>query len=180
VACTTIECGDGGSQTDGAADAVLTPACMFDDTYKFGSDGGFVAYLDEATLAPPDHYRHVRTRFGGSAPAESTCAPALPACGTANVITARDVVRDLANADVRAAFAQATPPFFGVDTRPVDGVAFKVTRADGHGFFVGNPCGPPAVDCRAIPPGVQTLVDLLKALDQQQLANAECAAVTKP
>jgi hypothetical protein len=168
----------GGAGCSGGSPATADgAACAFDDTYRYGPNGGLVAYSDESTLAPPDRYQHVRTFYDAATPRTATCAPALPPCGAQGVISASDVMRALASSDVQAAFAEPTPMFFGVDRRPVDGPAYAVKRSDGRGLLVGDPCGPPAVDCRAIPPGVQALVDLLKMLDQQQLAMSACAAL---
>jgi hypothetical protein len=158
-----------------------TGTCVLTDTYTFGWNGGLVAYSDESTLSPPDHYRHVRMSFRGAAPSTKECSPALPACGAQDTISLLDILRDLADADVKAAFAQATPPLYGVDSRPVDGQVYAVTRADGHGVLVGGPCGTPTRGgCRAIPRGLQALVDHLKMLDEAQLDKPACADITKP
>jgi hypothetical protein len=52
--------------------------------------------------------------------------------------------------------------------------------SDGHGVLVGDPC--PDVDaggsgCVPIYPEVQRLVDVLRALDAQQLMDPSCAAI---
>jgi hypothetical protein len=165
-----------------AADAAdAAGSCAVTDTYRFGWSGGNGPYSSESTLSPPDHYRHVRTSYrGNDGPAALECAPALPPCGSQDAVSLLDIVRDLDAADVRAAFAQSAPPLFGVDSRPVDGAVYSVVRADGHGLLVGSPCAAPAVDCHAIPPHLQTLVDHLKALDTAQLAKPACAIVGSP
>jgi hypothetical protein len=184
IACTARACFDAGlpdaTSTDGASDAADGGACRLTETYRFGSVGGLVAYQGESTLSPPDHYRHVRMLHVSDGLRITECSPELPACGTEDVVSLLDITRDLADADVRAAFALMTPPFYGVDTRPVDGPVYSVMRGDGRGLLVGAPCGPPAVDCRVIPRGVQTLVDQLRMLDEAQLAKAECDSLARP
>jgi hypothetical protein len=183
VACTERACFDGGNQdvasNDGASGGPAGGTCALAETYRFGPAGGLMVLQGESTLSPPDHYRHVRMIHVSDGLRITECSPALAACGAEDVISLLDITRDLADADVRAAFAMSTPPFYGVDTRPVDGPVYSVTRGDGRGLVVGGPCGPPAVDCRAIPRGVQALVDQLRMLDAAQLAKSECASLAK-
>jgi len=83
---------------------------------------------------------------------------------------------DFAHADVQAALAQAKPPTYGGDARPVDGTIFQFLRDDGRGFLAGNPCGG-AASCVDVPPGIATLVADLRALDERELMDAACAAL---
>jgi hypothetical protein len=164
---------------DAMGDVVDAGACTLPGTYTFGYDGGLVAYSDDATISPPDHYHHVRTRYHVDGSPTAECSPAFPACGAPDVITVLDITRDLADPDVQAAFANTTTPVYGLDQRPVDGPIFSVKRSDGRGFLVGAPCVA-STNCTEIPRGVKTLADHLKQLDAQQLAGAECASVKNP
>jgi hypothetical protein len=174
---------DGSTSDAGAQDAKNDVAdaggCTLPGTYTFGSTGGLVAFSDEATISPPDHYHHVRTRYRVDGSPTAECSPSFPACGAKDVITVLDITRDLADPDVQAAFAKASTPVYGLDQRPVDGPIYSVTRADGRGFLVGAPCAV-STNCTEIPAGVKTLADHLKQLDSQQLAKTECASVKNP
>jgi hypothetical protein len=175
---TTSDATDAGdaARTSDATDA-NSGACTLGDTYVFGQDGGLVAFSDESTLSPPAHYARKRTSFrGADGGATMECAPALPACGANDVISVLDLTRDLANADVVAAFALATAPVYGRDSRPVDGQIFFVRRGDGRTLYVGRDCGAGASGCVAVPRGLRVLADQLTALASQMLAKPECAA----
>ncbi|MDB4981014.1 MAG: hypothetical protein JWM82_1766 [Myxococcales bacterium] len=192
VGCTTRAClpdastNDDASQPDATTSDATTPdasdanaggSCALGTTYVFGQDGGLVAFSDESTLSPPASYVRKRTTFrGGDGPTTMTCAPALPACGTNDVVSLLDITRDLASADVVAAFALTTAPVYGRDARPVDGTVFFVRRADGRTIYVGGDCGAGQSGCVAVPRGVRALADDLTALASQMLAKPECAA----
>lgn len=79
-----------------------------------------------------------------------------------------EIQQALADADVVAALAQPTPPFYGTDTRPVDGTVFVFERDDGRSFSVGS--GP-------VPAGLRLLVDLLHLLRTQTAATPACAGL---
>jgi hypothetical protein len=159
----------------------LSPAsgCVLDAVYTYGYDGGLAYSSDRTTLSPPASYLRTRT-FPGvpEPPAAVSCAPALPACNGAGVDVG-DIVRDLADADVQAAFALSPPPIFGNDTRPVDGVVLQLQRADGRGFLAGAPCAAGEQLCHPLPAGVARLVSGLQALDQQQLADPTCGPLAQ-
>jgi hypothetical protein len=166
----------GGSGGGGGGDAAVehgTPSCTWDAVYRYGNNGGLVAYQDETTLTPPSSYKRTRDTFGNAAPL--TCTPALPACNTAGALDVADITADLTAPDVLAALAQATPPLYGRDTRPVDGSVFQVLRADGHGFLVGSDCTAGDTSCTPAPAGVALLVADLRALDAQQVMDPSCA-----
>jgi hypothetical protein len=161
----------------GASDATDAGACTLNDTYVFGQDGGLVAFRDESTLSPPAHYVRTRTGFrGADGGSTMECAPGLPACGANDVISLLDITRDLANADVVAAFALTTAPVYGTDPRPIDGTVFFVRRGDGRTLYIGNDCGAGQTGCVAVPRGLRFLADQLNALASQMLAKPECAA----
>ena len=147
--------------------------------YRYGDTGGLVAYEDVATLSPPTSYAYERTSRITD-PANISCAPAMPPCGLEDIYGPPDIMRAIADADVQAALAMATPPTYGRDTRPVDGTIFQFLRADGRGFLAGGACGSggglPGT-CVEVPAGITRLVNTLRALDQQQLADPSCAAL---
>jgi hypothetical protein len=169
VGCTLIACPpDGG-------------ACAFDATYQYGETGGFTAYEDVATLTPPAAYSYERTSRI-TTPPSSACTPAL-VCGVEDVYGPSDVMRAINHPDVQAALALPTPPIYGRDYRPVDGTIFQFLRvADGRGFLAGSACDGstgilPGTVCVDAPAAVTGLVNLLRALDEQQLRDPTCAAL---
>jgi len=166
VACTRAACPACGDE------------CAFDTTYTYSYETGQLApFGDRVILAPPAFFTHVHVP-PVAPPVGVTCQPALPVCGRAGVDVS-DVMAAFRDPDVQAAFAQTTGElsnlFFGVDTRPSGGEILVIGRKDGGGFPVGAPC--PAggdASCRPIPAGVSRLVSVLRALDQQQLADPTC------
>ena len=177
IDCNACWCGDDGQPTctrSGCSPMVNLVECAFDTTYTYGDDGGDAAYRDVVTLAPPASFSLQRTSYIVE-PADVQCIPALPACHDSVKIDAADITADLRHPEVVAALALPTPPVYGNDPRPYDGVAFKLQRADGRGFLVGDAC---QADASCVPPpaGVQKLVADLKALQAQQLMDPTCAA----
>jgi hypothetical protein len=153
-------------------------SCEFGATYTYGPVGGlsFLAY--EATLSPPARYEFTLSEYGEPTRTFS-CAPALPACGANDVISAYDIlVHDLPLPDVQAALAEDTLPFFGRNLVPVDGTAFSFESAGGHGFMVGEPCEGEA-GCREITAGIAQLKQRLEQLDEQQLADPSCEEIRR-
>jgi hypothetical protein len=104
------------------------------------------------------------------------CAPDVPACG-AGGITSGEVVRALSHPDVVGAFRATVPIVYGVDDRASDGQVLAIRRSDMHEFYVGSACPMGDPTCRPVPAGIATLAGVLYALDQQQLALMECAAL---
>jgi hypothetical protein len=150
--------------------------CDFKGSYEYGAIGGLRITVDRAFLKPGNSYQYTRSPVRGDGPTRS-CTPLMPPCGAQGVISAHDIeTSGLQNADVQAALAQPTPPLFGRDLRPVDGTVLELKRHDGRGLLIGADCPATFSSCRAIPPGVARLRDLLLALDKQQLATPECAA----
>jgi hypothetical protein len=178
--CGGCSCGDNGEILcpPGPCFIEPDPDCRFDTTYTYGYDGGLGAYRDLVTLAPVAAFSLERTSYVVQL-ASAQCVPALPACHDAAQLDASDVVVDLRHPDVQAALALSTPPFYGHDSRPVDGVAFQLLRADGRGFLVGDACRADEA-CTPTPAGVQKLVDDLQALQGQQLLDPSCAAIASP
>jgi hypothetical protein len=144
----------------------VTPALLW------GNDGGRVAYRDSSVLDCVT-YRHVREDFSSPSGAPLRCELEL-ACSAASRVSVGGVMQALAHADVTAAFARA-PVLYGQDMRPVDGQVFVLTRA-GRSVTVGTDCSGGS-GCEPIPAGVKALQQLLRALDEEQLAKEPCASV---
>lgn len=172
--CNTCTCTASGVACTARA---CPPTCdrQLDASYQYGDVGGLRASQDRVALTPPMSYVYTRTDFGTVGGVQS-CAPPMPPCGSA-VIDVGELVAAFGHVDVQKALAAASPPLYGVDTRPVDGTVFELLRADGRGFRVGRACqstGTELVACPAIPAGVQALVDVLGRLDAQQLKDPAC------
>jgi hypothetical protein len=158
-----------------ASDAMVE--CKLPFALTFGYDGGNVIYREVNSLDTAGVLTITRTMSGrgGGDGGSTSCAQALPACGTAGAVTAATLATDLADADVKAGFAAATTPFYGIDQRPADGPAYSVAQADGHTILVGSPCNASSgTPCRAIPAGVQRLVDDLRKAADTTLAASVC------
>jgi hypothetical protein len=142
----------------------------------WGPNGGLVAYQDRSTIYPCKTYTHERTTFRVDEPSTTGCKAELPPCGV-DALGIGDVNAALANKDVQAAL-KAAPVLYGRDLRPVDGTVFRISLG-GKTIDVGSPCSA-ARDCRAIPAGVAALVEVLRALDKQELAKPACSSVFQP
>jgi len=186
--CTTCKCAGPGKVAvlDSTCSDAGTPVCGLDAVYIYGDVGGLRVSQDQITIAPSPTspgtsatYTRTRNYVDGS-PGVS-CAPAFPSCGDAAAIDVADIMADLHDPAVQKALTSdpAKPQFYGFDTRPVDGTAFSFMRGDGHGFLVGQACGTSssASSCVTIPTGIDKLVKDLRALDEQQLRSASCAAL---
>ena len=172
VTCTFRAC-----LPDGGADDGPPKGCAFDQPYQYGPIGGNSLYSTYAVLTPPNSYGHVRMASQRANAPDLSCTPALPACDSAGVLDVADIVADLALTDVQKALAQATPPSYGRDDRPVDGTMFQFVGLDGHGFLEGSACATTDPACVPPPEGVARLVADLRALDVQQLKDPSCAAL---
>jgi hypothetical protein len=174
VACTEIAC----PPRDGGSPDLAT--CDFSARYSYGAIGGNATFVYRTELAPGNKYTRTRTSLRAPQPA-LTCSPAMPPCGAQDAISAYDIeVHDLPRPDVQAALAEAQPPLYGYDPRPLDGTVFELKRADGRGFLVGDTCDGRPAPCRAIPAGIAQLTKRLRDLDTQQMAKPECAALNRP
>ena len=141
------------------------------------TDGFFAVTADKAVLSPAQAYQHVTYfRQDGGTVGTAACAPALPACTAGGPVSACDIAQDLADPVVQAALAQAAPPFYGLDSRPVDGSAFSFKRDDGHGFEVGDSCMN-ATGCTPIPSAIARLKGDVQKLDGAMILAADCAAL---
>jgi hypothetical protein len=161
--------GSAGTSPAGSAGGGATcPQCV-DMPFSFGFTGGLVAYTDLSAFAPCGHYAHTRTPASSSGGKPMSCANDAP-CSGDKTITPGMVKDAIANADVQKALNGTM--LFGVDTTPTDAPIYQF-RVGYNTVQVGAPCSGQA-DCKPTPAGVQALVDLLKALDMQQLALAPC------
>jgi hypothetical protein len=151
---------------DGASiDGASTDTCALDRSYAFWDDGGLVAYADRSTLMPPRTHTLSRDHFRNALP--NSCSRALACNGSAGVDLG-EFVQALGNADVVAALALPMKPFYGTDTRPVDGTVFIFERDDQRGFMLG------AGD---VPAGLRTLQTLLRQLQSETVASLPCAGL---
>ncbi len=173
---------DGATGDTGAATARkvdCTGDCMFTSTYTVSTDGFFANASDKAVLAPPRAYQHVAYTYadaGGSKSNPVMCAPAIAPCTDGGPTSACDIAQDLADPVVQAALAQSTPPFFGEDTRGLDGNAFSFKRDDGHGFEEEDGACLSA-GCVPVPAAIARLKADLQKLDVGLILSPECAAL---
>lgn len=160
-----------GTDAGGTIDSTSGPTdtgsarCALDHTYRFGNNGGLVAYVDASTLTPPRTLVVSRDRFRNSAP--NQCMRDVP-CSDASLVDVQGVQQALAHPDVVAALALTTPPFYGTDPRPSDGAVFIFDRDDQRGFTAGS---------GNIPPGIRALASLLLRLQSETAATPECAGL---
>jgi hypothetical protein len=165
----------GDASVDGA------PAmCFLDATYRYGYDGGRIAWRDTVILSPPTSFLLLHQPVT-TMPPDMQCMPLLPMCD-GPAIDLADVMAALADPEVQQVLIRskgaATLPLYGVDPRPSDGQIFQLTTDLGGGFLVGTPCPPgPGTFCVGIPEGLARLVSVLDALERQQLADPTCASL---
>jgi hypothetical protein len=162
---------DGGSPTD---DCTLPTALEFYVEQWLRGDSGVGSYMlwyqldNKGLLITRDWWN------GWDADYIRTCTPALPACGLPDQITVRNVVVDLADPAVKAAFASPPDTTFGLGGWPPDALTISTDTAGP--IRVGLPCGDPdAGPCRPIPPALQRLRDDLLALAAAGMAQPACA-----
>jgi hypothetical protein len=163
--------GTAGSAGGSAGSGATCPQCV-DMPFSFGLTGGLVAYTDLSAFAPCGHYAHTRTAAGSAGAKPMQCENDAP-CSGAKAVTPGMIADALANADVKMSLTGTV--LYGVDTTPSDGSIYQF-RIGYNTVQVGSPCSGQS-GCKAIPAGVQALVDLLQALDKQQLGLPPCATV---
>lgn len=145
---------------------------------RFGREGGRRADVTTYSVSSPRRFLLERMRGGGTT---SRCETTIPACGATDDVTVDTLATALNSPDVATAFQAATASdagtvFYGVDSRPVDGEVFFVTR-NGRFVYVGEPCRTGSGGaCVTAPVGVQRLVDVLNALREQESRRPACAA----
>jgi hypothetical protein len=163
----------GGSGASGA-DAGDPQADSTDDCgcvvapITWGTNGGSFPSVVSSTLSPCDRFSHQRDPSGTSLPA-LMCSQDLDTC--TSTVSAREINVALEQPDVRAALA-AAPILFGRDSRPVDGVVFRITVGAAM-VEIGDPCNG-AANCREIPQTVAALGIRLRALTSQEIARGSC------
>ena len=159
--CSTYTCGAGGKLTCKAGacstvDASASVDCSLPTSLVFGYYGG----LDGDSRVTLDTSGTVTVTLS-----DGTCSSRLPACETACAVTVATLAMDLADPDVRAAFAAGSGTVYGVSRISQDVADFVVTLGDGRSIQVGVPCCRfPDLACRPIPKGVQRLVNDLQSV----------------
>jgi hypothetical protein len=155
-------------------------ACNLDAAFTFVWEPGFgPPHYDQMALELPNTYRRTRM-FADPRRPWSTCSNTVPRCdASAAVFTTADVVQAMAAPDVQAALAEPTPLVYGYDSRTYDGSVLIVTRADRHGFIVGEPCNWRTYCQRPLPPGLAWVATILGKLDQQQRWAPGCEALAQ-
>lgn len=145
---------------------------------RFGREGGLRADVTTYSVSSPRRFLLERMVAGG---ATARCETTIPACGATDDVTVDTLAAALNHADVATAFAAATASdagtvFYGVDSRPIDGDVFFVTR-NGRFVYVGEPCRTGSGSgCVTAPVGVQRLVDVLNALREQESRRPVCVS----
>jgi hypothetical protein len=166
VACTLMACLRDASVLD-----VAPASCSLPTSVLFGPDGGMLLYRDSYSLDPTAGLSITRTyslRAEVDGSTERSCSLPLPVCGAAGVVSLANIVADLADPDVQAAFETGTTPFFGQDARPMDAPALSISLGSGGTILVGWACpSSGSSSCVTIPAGVQRL-----AADLQSVASA--------
>lgn len=163
--------GSGGSATGSGGGSSTDCGCV-DDAIDWHLDGGLVGYLEEHELADCNTFSYIASPVLTD-PATETCSRALDSCE--GFVSPAEVQVAVDNAEVQAALSEA-PVLYGVDNRPVDGQVF-VFEIAGARVEVGDPC----TECEnPIPEGVSELVDLLKRLATEQLAEPPCDELNLP
>jgi hypothetical protein len=164
---------DSGTRVDDAAvaaDASSEAGCVA-RPIKWGPNGGFVAYSDTHMLMPCRDYAF--ERVGSRDPdATTSCENVVT---PAALVSIDDVNAALDNTDVAAAIAAPPPVLYGADSRPVDGVVFRIEIGKGV-IDLGGECNGSA-GCKAIPAGLKALQDTLLALTEQQMQLPNCDEV---
>lgn len=164
--------GEGGSATGGEGGEGGGDVCgCVPETISWGWSGGLVIYTEQSRITSCRNFSHQRDPVTTDPPT-LTCMTELVACGDS--LGSSDVLLALQNPDVVKALGSA-PILYGGDSRPVDGQVYAI-QVGGDLIEVGNECGQ-QTDCNEIPAGVQALVDLLKALTEQELGKPACADV---
>jgi len=159
--------GSGGSDADAGSDC--TP-CI-DTLLGWAQNGGLVAFVDSSHLDACNTFR--RTRDGNEASDAVECQRPVPCMGS-GLHGISDVLQALAHPDVEHARSMGAV-LFGEDTRPVDGQVFRIDIDSAGVIEVGAPCQ--SAGCNPIPEGVSALVDLLHAIDAEQLSLDPCAGL---
>ena len=165
--------GDDGGQDEPSPRCALSETYAWTDQYVLRLATGATGWVKSMTLSPPTGF-DLMFLPSLDVPA-TTCAGTLPACGDPNLIDVSDIEAAIADPDVQAVFAQTPAPTYG-PTSPTADLPGEFTLAHGgRSAFVGLTCDPPS-SCVTPAPGVAALVDLMRGLFTQQLADPSCAS----
>jgi hypothetical protein len=161
----------GGTSGSGGGDSDAGASCSpcIGATVGWGPDGGFVAFRDKSELVDCNTYRHTREPIRDPGQTMLDCERGVPCMGS-GLHGIADVLSALSHPDVEQALGMKMV-LFGRDSRPVDGTVLRIETA-GSVIEVGSPCM--EAGCNAIPAGVTTLVELLRAIDEEQLNLDPC------
>ncbi len=163
-------CGSSRAPSDGPSSS----SCGLPASVTFGHEGGLTLYAMSFELRADGSF--VATKIEHAGPDRTTSCTTRPPCASQAEVDLGKLAAALAHSDVVAAFAEAEPPTYGLDSRPADGQAFVVRGSDGRGFVLGQPC-PDYPGCVPIPPGIAALAEMLDALSFQELARPECGTL---
>jgi hypothetical protein len=165
-------CACGSSRT--VRDGPSVPSCGVPASVTFGHEGGLTLYAMSFELRADGSF--VATKIEHAGPDRRTSCTTRPPCASEAEVDLEKIAAALAQSDVVAAFAEAEPPTYGLDSRPADGQAFVARRSDGRGFVLGQPCSD-YPGCVPIPPGITALAEMLDELSFQELARPACGAL---
>jgi hypothetical protein len=179
VACTTMACVYDARPDQSSGPDLGGGTCALSANLTFGHDGGNAIYWDVNRLTASGFTitRNYSGRAGRDGATTASCAPSLPACGSADVVSVGTINADLADPDVQGLWSlpQDPVPLFGTDPRPVDGTVYSIAIDDGHQVLVGGQCASPTMNsCRNIPAGLVRLTQDLQKLATAMLADPAC------
>ncbi len=193
--CNTCTCTERGASctlmacivsNDASTDRLFNPdasdPCSLSANLTFGEDGGNALYWDTNSLTTSTFTitRSYSWRANPDGATTSACAPSLPACGAAGVVTVATINVDLADPEVAELWTlpQDPVPLFGEDARPVDGTVYSIALDDGRKVLVGTQCASPVMSsCRSIPEGLVRLTEDLRTLSRAMLADPACVGL---
>jgi hypothetical protein len=147
-------------ELDGACNACI------DAALSWGEDGEL--WDETSTLLPCHAYSHTRAAYAGRASA--SCADEFVACG-GGALTPGLLGRALADPYLQTALANDGPIIYGRDSRLVDGTVFRMV-INGKEIVLGA-CA--ADDEQCVEPGVASLANLLRRIDDELLRRPACA-----
>lgn len=185
AACTSNVTGGAGTGTGGTSVVDVPCTDCLSGTLTWGFTGGFVQYTESSSLSACRSYAHQKTLvvpYGDPTPAPQVCAADLPGCGAGSP-GVHEVEQALAHPDVAAALA-GTTPLYGTDPRPCDGGVMSI-QIGGMTIEVGGECGgddacfASPTPCVPVPAGLRALVNVLEAVDQEELAVATCTKASQ-
>jgi hypothetical protein len=186
---TSANPGDAGASGDAAPFIDAGPFTCSDclsTNVKWAPTGGLVATVSSSRLNACRQYSHDQgpSNAPGTPGSNSLfCSTDIGKCNDAP-IGVLDIERALAHPDVTAALAGSTT-LYGSDPRGCDGSVLdlavdKKTIEIGGDCANANSCGAPSSPCVPVPPGVSALAELLRKLDEQELAKDPCHTVFHP